>query len=49
MILKIDSPRQAIISSYIRPVMYKDFVLIIDKVVLRFGNLINYLDICLNN
>lgn len=29
--------------------MYKDFVLIKDKVVLRFGNLINYLDICLNN
>ena len=32
-----EPPRQAIISSYIRPVMYKDFVLMKGKVVIKFS------------
>ena len=36
MIIKENNPRQAIITSYSRPVMYKDFVLLNGKVVLKF-------------
>ena len=37
MILQIDSPRQAIISSYVKPIMYKNFVLMKGKVVIKFN------------
>jgi hypothetical protein len=36
MILKIDSPRQAVISSYNRPVLYKNHILLNGAVVVKF-------------
>ena len=37
MIIKENNPRQAIISSYVKPIMYKDFVLMKGKVVIKFN------------
>jgi len=36
MILKIHNPRQAIITCYKRPVLYKEFVLLDGAVVVKF-------------
>jgi len=36
MILKIDSPRQAVMSSYNRPVLYQNHILLNGAVVVRF-------------
>ena len=37
MIIKKNNPRQAIISSYVKPIMYKNFVLIRGKVLVKFS------------
>jgi len=37
MIIKENNPRQAIISSYVKPIMYKNFVLIRGKVLVKFS------------
>ena len=36
MIIKIDNPRQAIMTSYNRPVLYKNHILLNGAVVVRF-------------
>ena len=36
MILKIDAPRQAIMTSFDRPVLYKNIVLLNGSVVVKF-------------
>lgn len=37
MIIKENNPRQAIISSYVKPIMYKDFVIMKGKVLVKFS------------
>ncbi len=36
MILKIDSPRQAVMSSYNRPILYKNVVILNGQVIIKF-------------